>query len=177
MHPHAHRRLCPRALALAALVTGCSGLAQTGPSADEEARQAWAGARNPPRGPAATTPSAGGGELPRWGERARFAASAKRSEVHGIAGSLSSYDVQRALAERAEAMASCGTAGGTLRFRIRVRSDGSVANVALPEAKSRQRGTERCLVDVLSSTRFPRPHGGEAEVAYTLAGSRAPRAR
>jgi hypothetical protein len=176
MHPHANRRLWPRAFALA-LVTGCSGLAHTGPSAEEEARLAWAGARSQARGHAEAPPPAAGGELPPWGVRARFAASARRSEVRGIAGSLSSYDVQQALAERAEAIAGCGGAGGALRFRIRVRIDGSVADVALPETKSLQRGVERCLVDVLSSTHFPRPRGGEAEVAYTLAATRAPRAR
>lgn len=96
--------------------------------------------------------------------------------VSGITGSLNDVEAHRALDPRMGAFAQCffdhadelQEAGGEVRLRIRVGTDGRVVS-AFPEASTvGHRGVERCLGDVAMRTRFPRPRGGEAYVSWPI---------
>lgn len=53
---------------------------------------------------------------------------------------------------------------GDVKFFLRVAPDGSTRWVFMEESTLGDRATERCMLDVMSSARWPAPSGGEAEV-------------
>jgi hypothetical protein len=74
------------------------------------------------------------------------------------------------------ALMSCYTAGlerleylsGDVKFFMRVKADGHVHWVFMQETTLGDRVTEKCMLDVLTSTQWPLPEGGEAEVHQGL---------
>jgi hypothetical protein len=98
-------------------------------------------------------------------------------EIEGLMGTLSSAEISRMLEPRMQRFAQCFSSrygelelvGGEIELAFRVARDGSVLWV-IPHASSiGDRITERCLLDAARSSRFPEPHGGEAEFRYPLA--------
>jgi hypothetical protein len=71
-------------------------------------------------------------------------------------------DCQKRALDRVEVIA------GTLKFFLRIRSDGSARWAYLEESEIGDRDTEKCLVDVVMEARWPRPDAGEAEVRYSM---------
>jgi hypothetical protein len=110
----------------------------------------------------------GGGERPREVDDGL--------EVEGLMGSLSTDEVNGTLQPRMQRFARCFSdrygsldiVGGRVRFSFRVAVDGSVRWVYPSESTIGDRQTERCLLDVAGSTRFPQPRGGEAEFSFPI---------
>jgi hypothetical protein len=72
-------------------------------------------------------------------------------------------DCQKRGLERVEVLA------GNVKFFLRIGEDGA-AKWAYLEGGSDvgDRGTERCLVDVVMGARWPKPDGGDAEARYSI---------
>ena len=60
------------------------------------------------------------------------------------------------------------TLGGEIEFAFHVATDGGVMWVYPVASTVGHLETERCLTEVAKSTRFPRPHGGEAEFKWSV---------
>jgi hypothetical protein len=96
--------------------------------------------------------------------------------VSGLKGTLSQDEVQNALEPRMPKFARCvqKRAGavewlaGSIELSFRVAVDGSVAAVFPTRSSMGDRDTERCALDVARATRFPKPHGGEAEFTWSF---------
>ena len=96
--------------------------------------------------------------------------------AQGLTGSLSTIEVARALEPRSGPFSDCfadhshrmSTVGGRVEFAFRVAVNGDVASVKPTDSTVGHREIERCLVDIARGTRFPRPHGGEAEFTWSL---------
>lgn len=102
---------------------------------------------------------------------------ARHMSVSGITGSLSAVDVQRALEPRNEDFARCFLArsarfhelSGQVRIFVRVSTDGTVERAYAEDSTLGDRQVEQCVVQVASTTRFPRPRGGgSAELRWPL---------
>jgi hypothetical protein len=98
-------------------------------------------------------------------------------EIEGLMGTLSSAEISRTLEPRMQRFAQCFSnrygeleiVGGEIELAFRVARDGSVLWVYPHASSIGDRITERCLLDSARSSRFPEPHGGEAEFRYPLA--------
>ena len=55
-----------------------------------------------------------------------------------------------------------------MAFEFKVALNGSVASVYPKQSSMGDRETERCMLEVAKGTRFPAPHGGEAEFSWSL---------
>jgi hypothetical protein len=96
--------------------------------------------------------------------------------VSGLRGTLSQDEVQNALEPRMPKFARCvqKRAGdvewlsGSLEFSFLVAEDGSVKTVFPTRSTMGDRDTERCALEVAKATRFPQPHGGEAEFGWSF---------
>ena len=96
--------------------------------------------------------------------------------VTGLRGTLSQYEIQNALEPRMMKFSRCvqKRAGdvewvsGGIAFEFKVALDGSVASVYPSKSSFGDRETERCMLDIARGTRFPAPHGGEAEFSWSL---------
>jgi hypothetical protein len=96
--------------------------------------------------------------------------------VTGLKGTLSQDEVQNALEPRMPKFARCvqKRAGavewlsGSIQLSFRVAVDGSVAAVFPTQSTMGDRDTERCALEVAKATRFPQPHGGEAEFSWSF---------
>jgi len=96
--------------------------------------------------------------------------------VQGLRGTLSQYEVQNALEPRMPKFARCVQKrsgevewlSGHVSLEFHVNLDGSVASVYPRESSMGDRATERCIGEVAKGTRFPAPHGGEADFAWSL---------
>lgn len=96
--------------------------------------------------------------------------------VEGTLGSLPTGVVRRTIQAKHPQMTACFTAryatlpvlGGRIGFTLRVANDGSVRAVRLTTSTVGDRDTERCIVALARSLRFPPPTGGEAEVRETF---------
>jgi hypothetical protein len=96
--------------------------------------------------------------------------------VTGIRGTLSQDEVKNALEPRMLKFARCiqkrsgdveWLAGGVkLEFHLKV--DGTVAKAYPRDSTLGDRTTERCVVEVAEATRFPAPHGGEADFSWSF---------
>jgi hypothetical protein len=118
---------------------------------------------------AAPVASSGGDERRREEDRDSFA-------VTGIHGTLSQDEVKKALEPRMLKFARCiqkrsgdieWLAGG-VKLEFHVKVDGSVARAYPRDSSLGDRVTERCVVEVAEATRFPAPHGGEADFAWSF---------
>ncbi len=91
--------------------------------------------------------------------------------VSGLMGTIRQDQVENALNPRMgrfqrcfeQRMRAVELLGGSIRLAFRIHLDGSVAWVYPTETDVGDRDTERCILDVARSTRFPQPRGGEAE--------------
>lgn len=98
-------------------------------------------------------------------------------ETRGITGSLDRYAVSQALDPRNEDFARCfydrgrrvRGLGGSIRLQFRVDPTGRVLSVHPIDSTLGDRQLERCMMDVGSTTRFPRPNGNaEAQFAWSM---------
>ncbi len=97
-------------------------------------------------------------------------------QITGLLGRIAPDQVEAALNPRIGRLQRCLDArsedveflGGNIRFSFRIRTDGSVIWVYLVETEIGDRQAEQCMLEVARSTRFARPHGGEAEFAWGL---------
>jgi hypothetical protein len=96
--------------------------------------------------------------------------------IAGLRGTLSQYEIQGALEPRMPKFSRCMQKrsgdlewlAGSVEFQFRVAVDGSVALVYPSQSSMGDRETERCLLELAKATRFPQPHGGEAEFSWPL---------
>jgi hypothetical protein len=111
-----------------------------------------------------------GGDEPRREEREDALA------ISGLRGTLSQEEIKKALDPRMGKFARCvqqrageleWLAGG-VNIEFRVKVDGSVAFVYPRDSSLGDRATERCVIEVAQATRFPAPHGGEADFAWSF---------
>jgi hypothetical protein len=104
------------------------------------------------------------------------AAEPDQLAVTGLRGTLSQHEIQGALEPRMLKFSRCVQkrsgevewVAGAMQFQFKVALDGSVAQVFPSQSSMGDRETERCMVEVAKSTRFPAPHGGEAEFSWSL---------
>jgi hypothetical protein len=105
--------------------------------------------------------------------------------VSGLLGTLSSTEIKRALDPHMPEFARClgryaeelPWLSGQLHMAFRVGVDGRVRRVFPAQSDLGDRNTERCLLEVAAATRFPAPHGGEAEFTWSVEGPRDPDVR
>lgn len=91
--------------------------------------------------------------------------------VEGIKGSTSNFDVRTTLENRAEDFDLChdrnGGGGGRIVYRIHIEANGDVGRVKANPIRSRNKKLVKCYTEVVSSSHFPKPHGGYADVKWT----------
>jgi hypothetical protein len=100
----------------------------------------------------------------------------KSVNIQGIRGTLSQDEIKRALEPRMMKFSRCVEkrastvewVSGKLEFTFTVNVDGSVKSVYPSESTFGDRETERCMTEVAKGTRFPQPHGGEADFSWSL---------
>lgn len=96
------------------------------------------------------------------------------AEITGLMGTIRTDEVQNALNPRMPRFMRCFEQrmgeveflAGDIRMAFRIHTDGSVAWVYPAESSIGDRQAEQCVLEVARATRFPRPHGGEAEFAW-----------
>ncbi len=71
-------------------------------------------------------------------------------------------DCQKHSLDRVELLA------GSVKFFLRIGSDGSAKWAYLEESELGDRETEKCLLDVVTSARWPKPDSGDAEARYGM---------
>jgi hypothetical protein len=117
-----------------------------------------------PADPAATAETAA--QVPRKGG----------PSVQNELGEIDQKDAERAFATAEGAISGCHKKGlgkieylaGDIGFLVRVGTDGKAKYVVVESSSLGDRATERCMVDALSSTKWPVPQGGEAEARKQL---------
>jgi hypothetical protein len=91
--------------------------------------------------------------------------------VDGIKGTTSEFDVRTTLENRAEDFDRChdrmGGGGGRIVYRIHIEANGDVGRAKARPIRSRNRKLVACYTEVVSSSHFPKPHGGYADVRWT----------
>ena len=116
--------------------------------------------------------------LPRFESRAERDAKANAAvQVRGIEGTLSNFDVRVAMEERGRDFAACHepraralpVLAGRIEFAIQVAVDGKVNRVEVRSSDLGDRELERCLSEVIRTTRFRTPNGGVANVTWLMA--------
>lgn len=106
----------------------------------------------------------------------RDAKAESRVAVRGIEGTLSNYDVRHTMEKRGREFGACHEPrarrmprlAGNIEFAIRVTPEGAVSQVQIRNSDVGDRPLERCFVEVISTTPFPRPNGGEANVSWSM---------
>lgn len=98
--------------------------------------------------------------------------------VEAEIGAMNEDAVQRAFGKTAPKLSSCFTAalkrvpylGGEIRLALRVHKDGSARWAYVKDSTLGDRETEECMLNVVKSTSWPKPVGGEglAENAFTF---------
>ncbi|MDB4974923.1 MAG: hypothetical protein JWN48_3264 [Myxococcaceae bacterium] len=96
--------------------------------------------------------------------------------VQGIEGTLSNFDVRIAMEKQAKAFGKCHeprarkvpALAGNIEFRIHVLRSGEVSDVNVRVSDLGDRILERCMSEVIEATKFPEPHGGEANVTWNM---------
>jgi hypothetical protein len=71
-------------------------------------------------------------------------------------------DCQKRALDRVEVLS------GSLKFFLRIASDGSAKWAYLEETEVGDRDTEKCMIDAVVAARWPKPDGGDAEVRYSM---------
>ena len=143
---------CGRALASAMVVAlaGCGG------------------APAPEVGPRSDATSTQGSEVRRTVD------PASGPQITGLMGTIRQDQVVGALEPRMNQFMRCleprlaevEFLGGDVRLSFRIREDGSVLWVYPSATTLGDRAAERCVLEVASRARFPRPRGGEAEFSW-----------
>ncbi len=88
-------------------------------------------------------------------------------------GALDEGEVKRAFEQASKRLVACYGKGterlsylsGEIRFKIRVRNDGTVRWVYVKDSNLGDRATENCMLDVLKSQTWPKPIDGEEGLA------------
>ena len=96
--------------------------------------------------------------------------------ITGLRGTLSQTEIQNALEPRLLKFSRCVQRrsenvewlSGKTEFSFHIALDGSVASVFPSSSTMGDRETERCMLDVARSVRFPAPHGGEADFSWPI---------
>lgn len=99
------------------------------------------------------------------------------SQITGILGTIRQDQVQQTMEPRMNSFMRCFEPrmneveflGGDVRLSFRIHTDGTVAWVFPSASTIGDRAAERCVLDVATRARFPRPHGGEAEFSWGFA--------
>lgn len=107
----------------------------------------------------------------------RGADPASGPQITGLMGTIRQDQVVGAMEPRSPALLRCLAPrlseveflGGEVELSFRIREDGSVLWVYPSRTTIGDRAAERCVVDVASRVRFPRPRGGEAEFSWRFA--------
>ena len=95
-------------------------------------------------------------------------------QITGLMGTISREEVEDALNPRMPRFTRCFAQrlgdveflAGDIRMAFRIATDGAVLWVYPASSSIGDRQTEQCVLGVARETRFPRPHGGEAEFAW-----------
>jgi hypothetical protein len=91
--------------------------------------------------------------------------------IEGIEGTTSEFDVRTTLDSRFEDFDRChdlmGGGGGRIVYRIHILANGDVGGVKVRTSKARNRKLVDCYTEVVSTSHFPLPHGGYADVKWT----------
>jgi hypothetical protein len=91
--------------------------------------------------------------------------------IEGIKGTSSEFDVRTTLDNRYEDFDRChdrvGGGGGRISYRIHILATGDVGSVKVRTSRARNRKLVDCYTEVVSSSHFPHPHGGYADVKWT----------
>lgn len=96
--------------------------------------------------------------------------------VSGLHGTLTQPEIQGALEPKLPKLLRCvqqrlselEVLSGTITFTFQVATNGEVVAVSPSSSTLGDRGVERCMLEVAAATRFPPPHGGDAEFAWPL---------
>lgn len=99
------------------------------------------------------------------------------SQITGLLGTIRPDQVNSTLEPRTNQFFACleprmsavRFLGGEVRLSFRIHVDGTVAWVYPSQSTLGDRQAERCVLDVASRARFPRPRGGEAEFSWGFA--------
>jgi hypothetical protein len=116
--------------------------------------------------------------MPDWKASQKSAATpgANKVAVRGIEGTLGNFDVKVKFDEHAREFSSCHEKrarkvpmlAGRIEFGIHVTRNGEVSEVDLRASDVGDRELERCFVEIVRAIHFPPPHGGDANVSYTM---------
>lgn len=114
--------------------------------------------------------------MPSWQRQHEQHGSKPKVQVRGIEGTLANFEVKTTIEGHAREFAACHEPrakrvpmlSGTIEFGIHVKRTGDVADVDLRASDLGDRQLERCFIDVVRAVHFPAPHGGEANVTYTM---------
>lgn len=112
------------------------------------------------------------GAMPAW-DLSQLPPRRSRVAVSGIEGTLTAYDVRDAMDRRGDHLDACLTRSrrsirGEAVYEIHVNRDGSVGRASCGDSNLHDRRLERCVLEVVRDTEFPTPHGGEADVKWTM---------
>jgi hypothetical protein len=96
--------------------------------------------------------------------------------VSGLRGTLTEREISAALEPRMPRFLRCVATrlgalevlSGEIALAFHVATDGAVVAVHPRSSTLGDRETERCIVEVAKATRFPPPHGGEADFSWPL---------
>jgi hypothetical protein len=110
------------------------------------------------------------------GEEAPARAAADELSVVGLRGTLSQNEIQGALEPRMLKFAQCvqrrseqlDVISGGMALEFHVALDGKVGSVYPRESSLGDREAERCVLALAQATRFPAPHGGEADFSWSF---------
>lgn len=116
--------------------------------------------------------------MPDWKASQKSAATpgSNKVAVRGIEGTLANFDVKVKFDEHAREFSSCHEKrarkvpmlAGHIEFGIHVKRSGEVSEVDLRTSDLGDRELERCFVEIVRGIHFPAPHGGDANVSYTM---------
>jgi hypothetical protein len=147
--------------------TDCARLSRLGSAAALVSLLAACGGESEPE-PARSEPTSGAERVaPREGGM----------QVRGLMGTIPERKVHAALDPRLGQMQRCFLRGaqrvefigGGMEFYFRVGGDGRVEWIVPRASSVGDRATERCLLDVVRTVRFPSPQGGDAaEIAWSF---------
>lgn len=107
---------------------------------------------------------------------ARGAAPPDTLAVSGLRGTLSQAEIRGTLEPKLPKLLRCvqqrrgelEALAGRITLAFHVATNGAVASVQPNESTLGDRATERCLLQIAESARFPAPHGGEADLTWPL---------
>jgi hypothetical protein len=154
---------------------------QPGTSEPRARGAAAAKAQEPLRDPLQLVSDGGSADAPKASQAVadapdRGTRQEKHVAVQGIEGTLSNFDVRVAMEKQSKAFAKCHeprvrkvpALAGSIEFKIHVLTSGEVSDVFVRVSDLGDRVLERCLSEVIHATRFPAPHGGEADVSWNM---------